>query len=135
MNLIEKIIEEKINRYGFWPLTVFTILSTFFLSWFKSLVIKWIKLPFEVPTIFEGIILVIGWILLIIFFLWIWEPIKGKILWPIHSIFRNKINSIPRISKWIFQGSLKITGDSLEITASDSGCLIKDYLYKNFLMN
>jgi len=135
MNLIEKIIEEKISRYGIWWLTFFAAISIFTLSWFKNEIVKKITLPFDISFQFDWILLTVSWILLIIFSLWIFELVKEKIYWPIYSIFRNRINLIPRISKWIFQGSFKIIGDFLEITASNSGCLIRDYLYRNFVMS
>jgi len=133
MNLIERIIEDKIKKYGIWLLALVILFSITFLSWFKSLNLY--DFPFGIPGVFSGIILFIVLIFSIIIFLWLWEWIKEKILLPTRAIFKNKINSIPRISKWIFQGSLKIVGNSLEITASDSGCLIKDYLYKNFIIS
>lgn len=134
MNLIEKIIENKIRRYGIVLLAIIIILPVFLLSLIRTLFKKWFELPFDIPGALSTTLLFTGLILLIMIFLEMWE----KILFlyrSIRVIFKNKIIFIPRISKWIFQGSLKISGDSLEITSSNSGCLIRDYLYKNFIMS
>lgn len=136
MNLVERFIEDKIKKYGIKVLIFFIIVSVFLLNWIEG----WFnrqrfRLPFYIHTagFFYGVILFVGLILSLMFFLWFWEKILSFYL-IIFTLFRDKIILIPRISEWIFQGSLNFIGDSLEITASDSGGLIKDYLYKNFLM-
>lgn len=133
MNLVEKLIERWLKKYTIWPLAIFIFLSVFLLSWLESKSKIWFMPSFDMPGIFYNILLLIGLVLLVIFFLWIWERVLYLSL-EIRTLFKDEINSIPRISKWIFQGSLKIEGEFLEITASDAGCLIKDRLYKNFLM-
>ncbi len=134
MNLVERIIEYYIKKYGVWLMVFFIVPSAFLVSWFMSLITSQPDFLFNLPATFEVIFLLIGWILLIIISIRLWEKIVVPFYLRVHIIFKNKIDFIPRISKWIFQGSLKTIGDSLELTASDSGCLIKDRLYKNFIM-
>jgi hypothetical protein len=135
MDITDKLINKLVGRHGLVFLVVFASISTLLIAWLETLAKTYIKQYISnIPGILQGILILVLWIFFIKMCQWIWERIifYYKLL---RQIFRgSRIYSVPQISDWVFQGSLKMAGNSLELTASNSGCLIRDYLYKNFIL-
>jgi len=125
MNPIEKIIDEIIKKYTIANLIISIFISGLIMRFFGSQ----ISIFFKTDENFLSYILIL---LIAILLNWVQQNLSLIFL---YFTSLKKIDGIPRIEKWEHQGSLKIIGDSLEITASNSGCLIRDYLYKNFIMS
>jgi len=131
MNLIEKIIESKISRYGIWTLAVVIILSISVLSLITDKIDFAKETGLKIDGLLKGIILLIGLIFLVQILLWIWGDILFQAYWWFRLKFcGEKIVTIPDVSKWVYQGSLRIK-DDLEITSSNSGALIRNPKFKN----
>lgn len=138
MNLIEKILERYLRKFNIITLAIVIIFSTVLLIFADG----FIRANFQTVNLFGKNFLIIGGvlypfflfvllILLVIFLLFLW----GKFSYYKSIIFsRNEIILMPAISKWKFQGSLRVDGESLAITSSDLGCLMEGHLYKNFVM-
>ena len=143
MNPIEKIIERLLRDSNSLVLIPYLIISILLFAIFNQIVLlgkfnlnildnynNIFKYTFG--DIFYNIILFAILIVLLAVIL-----LARKLLLNYISSKRTKklIDKIPPLSKWIFQGSLKIAEDSLAITSSDLGCLMKEVYIKNFIMS
>jgi len=136
MDIINKFVEKLIGKHNLLVLVISISLSIYFIILLESLIEFWFGK--FVPQIPESLHIIFSLILLLFFLkisLFLWEKFISLYLSITRFFKNNRINSIPIISEWIFQGSFKIIGDSLEVTASNSGCLIKNHQYKNFIMS
>ncbi len=144
MDLINKFIEKLTGKHTFFVLFFIILLSVYFVSLIEYFIIeyftkiqavKFIAIT-EVPNPLNIIIRIVLLLSFIKIFLFIWKKIILPLFLSIIRFFKNhNKKSILKISEWIFQGSFKIIGDSIEITSSNSGCLLKNQWYKNFIMS
>jgi hypothetical protein len=132
---IMKFFEKLIGKHAFSVLVIVVLLSIYSIIRLENMTKGW--LGEFIPSIPDSLKVIFYVILLIFFikiFLLVWEKITFFFFLVKNFLKGNELNLIPRLPEWIFQGSLKIIGNSLELTASNSGCLIKNPQYKNFIM-
>lgn len=132
MSIIEEIIKIKLYRLGFWRI-VFLFSVSIILTWilWLFLSINYQSIILAAPDFLITLLVFLTSALLFVLVVEVYERIQP--LFEFHR--RNKtIDGIPQIHKWIYQGSLNIR-DSLEITSSNSGCLIRDNFYKDFTLS
>lgn len=137
MNIFEEIIKIKFNRLGFWRVAFSFIVSA------TILYIFWLISPsdykgiiYEVPNLLKTFVFFGIFVVVFMFVVEVYEKV-----YPFFEFRkRNKtLFDMPGIGRWLYQGALIIqdnqSGKSLSITSSNSGALVKDYLYKNFKLS
>ncbi|MFA6190575.1 MAG: hypothetical protein WC711_03685 [Candidatus Staskawiczbacteria bacterium] len=136
MDIIDKLINKLVGRHGLFLLVIFASISMLLVSWIEFLVKFYLGsyIP-NIQDVLRGALLLVFWLFLIKICQWLWEKTIFFFKLIKRFILGNRIISVPEVSEWIFQGSLNVIGDSLELTTSNSGCLIKNFLYKNFSLN
>lgn len=145
LNLLEKIIENWIKKYRPFTIALVVVLSVWILSLIKWWIIGCEALVcqslFIVPGPYKTILYIVSLAILTTALLKLWGDILyPKAFTPIRVWSRRlikldkDISLIPDLSRWIYQGSL-YKEEFLEITSSNSGALIKNPIFRNFVMN
>ena len=134
MNIIEEIIKIKLHRLRFWRVAFLFIVSVAILYIFCLLASNNYKtVVYEVPSFLKTLLSFGVFVIIFVISLRTYE--RALPLFEFNK-WNKRISNIPDIGQWLYQGSLLIEnnqrGKSLQITSSNSGALIKDYLYKNF---